>query len=65
MIQVFIGVVAGAVGLAYIVYGRRQTRLVPVIAGFLLCIYSYFIESWLWLAVVGVVLLAAPFVVDF
>jgi hypothetical protein len=63
--NLFFGIVAGAIGVAYLVYGRRQTKLVPVIAGVLLCIYPYFVESWLWLGVVGALLLAAPFVIDF
>lgn len=63
--QFIFGILAGAFGVAYIVYGRRQTKLVPVISGLLLCVYSYFIESWVWLCLVGAVLLAAPFVIDF
>jgi hypothetical protein len=63
--SLFFGIFAGAIGVAYLVYGRRQTKLVPVIAGLLLCIYPYFVESWLWLGVVGALLLAAPFVFDF
>jgi hypothetical protein len=63
--QFIFGIFAGVFGVAYIVYGRRQTKLVPVISGLLLCVYSYFIESWMWLSLVGVVLLAAPFVIDF
>jgi hypothetical protein len=63
--NLFFGIVAGAIGMAYLLYGRRQTKLVPVIAGILLCIYPYFIQSWLWLSVVGALLLAAPFVIDF
>lgn len=63
--NVFFSIVAGAIGTAYIVYGKRQTKLVPVIAGVLLCIYPYFVESWLWLGITGALLLAAPFVVDF
>ena len=51
--------------MAYFVYGRRQKKLVPVLAGVLLCIYPYFVDSWLWLGVIGAILLAAPFVVDF
>lgn len=64
MSHLFFGIVTGALGLAYIVYGRRQTKFVPVIAGVLLCAYTYFIESWIWLCVIGVLLLAAPFVID-
>lgn len=63
--QLFFGVVAGAVGLGYIVYGRRQAKLIPIVSGLLLCGYSYFIESWVWLSVAGTVLLAAPFFFDF
>jgi hypothetical protein len=60
-----IGIITGALGVAYIVYGKRQTKFVPVIAGVLLCTYSYFVDSWVWLCVVGALLLAAPFVIDF
>ena len=63
--NLFFGLFAGAIGVAYIVYGRRQTKLVPVIAGVLLCVYPYFIDSGLWLGVIGAALVAAPFVIDF
>ena len=65
MTNLFIGIITGALGVAYIVYGRRQTKFVPVVAGVALCAYSYFIDSWVWLCIVGVLLAAAPFVVDF
>lgn len=61
----FVGFLAGAFGVAYFVYGKRQTKLTPMIAGVLLCIYPYFIESVLWLCIVGALLLAAPFVIDY
>jgi len=59
-----IGIITGALGMGYIVYGRRQTKFVPLVAGIFLCAYPYFIDSVLWLCVVGALLLAAPFVVD-
>lgn len=62
--QLFIGIVAGAFGMGYIVYGRRQAKLSAVIAGVLLCVYPYFVDSLFWLIVVGVVLLVAPFVIE-
>jgi hypothetical protein len=65
MANLFFGIVTGALGLAYIVYGKRQTKFVPLIAGILLCAYSYFITSWIWLFVVGAALLVAPFIIDF
>jgi hypothetical protein len=62
--NLFFGIVAGAVGMAYIVYGRRQTKLAAVLAGLLLCVYPYFVESWIWLGVLGAILLAVPFIID-
>jgi len=63
--NLFFGLFAGAIGVAYIVYGRRQTKLVPIIAGILLCAYPYFVQTALWLGVIGAALVAAPFVIDF
>ena len=65
MTSIVFGIFAGAVGMGYLVYGRRQAKFVPAIAGILLCVYPYFIDSVLWLSVVGAVLVAAPFVIDF
>jgi hypothetical protein len=57
--------IAGVFGMAYFVYGKRQSKFAPMICGVLLCVYPYFIDSLLWLAVIGVVLLVVPFVTDF
>lgn len=48
----------------HFVYGKKQTKLVPMIAGGLLCIYPYFIDSLLWLCIVGGILIIAPFFID-
>ena len=65
MANLLFGIVAGAIGMAYLLYGKRQTRFVPVVAGILLCVYPYFFDSVLWLGVVGALLVVAPFVLDF
>jgi hypothetical protein len=61
----FLGMIVSTVGVGYLMYGRRQSKLVPVIAGVVLCIYPYFVDDWVWMAVIGVPLLAAPFLIDF
>jgi hypothetical protein len=61
----FIGLFAGICGMAYFSYGRKQARLTPMVSGVLLCIYPYFFDSVLWLCVVGSLLLAAPFAIDY
>jgi hypothetical protein len=63
--SLFVSIVAGAIGLAYLVYGRRQQKIAPLIAGVLLCTCPYFIDSLTWLCVVGALLLIVPFVIDF
>lgn len=60
-----IGIFAGAIGMGYFIYGKRQAKFAPMIAGVLLCIYPYFTESLLWLCVIGALLLVAPFLIDF
>jgi hypothetical protein len=64
MNALFVGLIAGAFGMAYFVYGKRQAKFVAMLSGIALCIYPYFFESVLWLCVVGAALLVAPFVAD-
>jgi hypothetical protein len=59
------GIVSGALGVAYIVYGKRQTKFVPLMAGIALCVYTYFLDNWVWLCIIGALLLVAPFLIDF
>ncbi len=63
--QLFIGLIAGAIGVGYFVYGKKQSRFAPMLAGIALCVYPYLVESMLWLCVIGAVLIAVPFLVDF
>ena len=65
MNELFAGMIAGVFGMAYFVYGKRQSKFAPMICGVALCVYPYFIDSLLWLGVIGVVLLVVPFVTDF
>jgi hypothetical protein len=65
MTTLIISVFAGVIGMAYFIYGKRAVRLTPMIAGGLLCVYPYFMNSLLWLCVVGGLLLIAPFLIDF
>jgi len=62
--SLFIGILAGAFGVAYFVYGKKQARIVPLVSGVLLCVYPYFFDSVLWLVLIGLALIAAPFVID-
>ncbi len=65
MESLLIGMIAGVFGVAYFIYGKKQQKFTPMIAGALLCVYPYFVESALWSIVVGALLLASPFVIDY
>ena len=59
-----IGIFTGAIGMGYFIYGKRQAKFAPLLAGLTLCVYPYFVQSVLWTVVVGVALIAAPFLID-
>ena len=65
MNSLVISILAGAIGMGYFIYGKRQAKYAPMIAGVLLCVYPYFTENLLWLSLIGGVLLVAPFLIDF
>lgn len=53
----------GIIGSGYFMYGKKTHNPVPLVSGVLLCVFPYFIDSFLWTMVIGVALLAAPFVI--
>jgi hypothetical protein len=60
-----IGILTGAIGLAYFIYGKRQARFAPLLAGLALCVYPYFVDSVPWSLAIGAALAVAPFFLDF
>ncbi len=53
----------GIIGSGYFLYGKRAQRPVPLVCGALLCVFPYFIDSFIWTLVIGLALVAAPFVI--
>lgn len=58
----FIGAITGVIGMAYFVYGKKQCRPVPLVAGMALIVYPYFIASLVISIAIGVALMALPFI---
>jgi len=56
------GVMFGAVGLAYFVFGKRQQRFVPLFCGIGLMAFPYFVSNTVLLVIIGLVLSVIPFV---
>ena len=60
--SLMLGMLAGIVGGAYVMYGRKASKLVPVLSGIGLIIYPYLFDSVWALLTIGAALCALPFV---
>ncbi len=61
--QLLWGVIFGAIGLGFFVYGKKQKAIVPLMAGIALFIFPYFISNVYLLVIVGAGLVALPYFV--
>lgn len=59
----FIGVIFGALGVGYIVYGRKQKNGIALLAGFVLCILPYLVSNIFFLLIASIAFAALPFVI--
>jgi hypothetical protein len=55
------GVLFGSVGLGFFIYGKKQSRLVPLVCGLALMLYPYFISNVVALVLVGLALIIVPY----
>ena len=60
----FVGVLSGAVGLSYFIYGKKQERIAFLAAGVGLCVYPYLVSGLVLQILIGLGLAAVPFFVD-
>jgi hypothetical protein len=56
------GVIFGSLGMGYIVYGRKQKKGLPLLAGFILCVLPFFISNIFFLLIAGIGAAVLPFV---
>ncbi|HLI19099.1 MAG TPA: hypothetical protein VKV22_12625 [Rhodanobacteraceae bacterium] len=61
----FCGMLFGAIGVGYFVYGKRQAAIMPLVCGIALVAYPWFVASVPWLIVIGLILMAVPFFVRY
>ncbi len=65
MSTLIIGFIAGVIGMAYFVYGKRQQKFAPMLCGVLLGLCPMFTGNPYVLTIVSAALLATPFFTDF
>jgi len=57
------GMLFGAIGFGYFLYGKKQKAIIPLCVGITLCVFPYFIDNLYVLVGVGVTLMAIPYFV--
>jgi len=57
------GMVFGAIGLGFFMYGKKQKAIVPLLVGIALFIFPYFISDITLLVIVGAILVVLPYFV--
>ena len=63
--QLFLGVIFSSIGLGYFLYDKKKKMTVPFLAGLVLMVFPYFIESNFLLSGTGIVLSIIPYFLRF
>ncbi|MCL5406678.1 MAG: hypothetical protein M1398_08200 [Deltaproteobacteria bacterium] len=59
-----LSMIFGAIGSAYLFYGKKQGELTPALAGIGLCAFPWFVSNIWAMVAVGVALVAAPWLIQ-
>lgn len=57
------GMLFGAIGVGYFIYGKRQAMIVPLVCGIALVVYPWFVSGALLTIIVGAILMVIPYFV--
>ena len=55
------GVIFGAIGLGFFIYGKKQKAIIPLFCGIVLMILPYFIPNMYILILSGIIMVAIPY----
>jgi hypothetical protein len=55
------GLLFGSIGLGFLIYGRKQRAVVPLLCGLGLMIFPYFVSNTILMIAIGLVLMAIPY----
>ncbi len=53
----------GAIGVGFVIYGRKQKAIVPLCVGIALCVFPYFVANVYVLVLIGAVVMMIPYFV--
>ena len=57
---VMLSVLFSAIGAGYVLYGKKQRQVVPLLTGLALCVYPSVLSNGYAIVVVGLILTAMP-----
>jgi len=57
----FLGLIFGSIGMGYFIYGRKQKHGIALISGIVLLALPYLVSDILFITLIGVGVMAAPF----
>jgi len=57
----FLGLIFGSIGMGYLIYGRKQKHGIALISGVALCALPYLVSDVLFITLMGVGVMALPF----
>jgi hypothetical protein len=59
------GLLFGAIGMGYFVYGKKQARGASMLSGFALMAFPYFVTNSILIVLIGLALMAVPYFLSF
>ena len=52
-----------SIGAGYVLYGRKQAQVIPLLTGIALCVYPYCLSNGYAIVLVGLLLTALPWLI--
>jgi len=59
--QLIWGMLFGAIGLGFFIYGKKQKAVIPFFTGIALLTFPYFVSNVYMLVIIGIILVALPY----
>jgi hypothetical protein len=61
--SILVGLLMGAIGMAYFIYGKKTTEFSFLIFGAVLIVYPYFVSNAVLSMVLGIIFILCPFII--
>jgi hypothetical protein len=58
-----VSVLFSSIGAGYVLYGRKQAQIIPLLTGIALCVYPYCLSNGYAIVIVGLLLTALPWLI--